>query len=60
MKGGNSEQTREILDELGMPDATIEDCHGVQEICRVVSERAAYLASAGSSQRLILVLVSFA
>lgn len=47
MKGGNSEQTREILDELGMPDATIEDCHGVQEICRVVSERAAYLASAG-------------
>ena len=41
-------QTKEILDELGVNDFTIEDCKNVRKICKAVSERAAYLASAGS------------
>lgn len=47
IKGNKFEQTKEILDELGISDPSIEDCQGVQQICRVVSERAAFLASAG-------------
>jgi len=41
-------QTKEILDELGVNNATIEDCRNVRKICKAVSERAAYLAAAGS------------
>ena len=45
--GGEFEQTLEILDELGVNDVTTEDCKNVRKICQAVSERAAYLASAG-------------
>jgi len=41
-------QTKEILDELGINNVTIEDCRNVRKICKAVSERAAYLASAGA------------
>jgi len=41
-------QTKEILDELGVNDITIEDCRNVRRICKAVSERAAYLASTGT------------
>jgi len=40
-------QTKEILDELGVNNVTIEDCKNVRKICQAVSERAAFLASAG-------------
>jgi len=39
--------TNTILDELGIDDLTLEDCNYVREICKAVSERSAYLASAG-------------
>lgn len=47
VKDKKNEQTKEILDELGISDPSMQDCQGVQEICRLVSERAAFLASAG-------------
>jgi len=40
-------QTKEILYELGVNNVTIEDCKSVRKICQAVSERAAFLASAG-------------
>jgi len=40
-------QTKEILDELGVNNVTIDDCKNVRKICKAVSERAAFLASAG-------------
>lgn len=40
-------RTQQILDELGVIKPTLIDCQRVQEICRVISERAAFLASAG-------------
>ena len=40
-------QTKEILDELGVNHVSNEDCRNVRKICKAVSERAAYLASAG-------------
>jgi len=42
-------QTTEILDELGVNNITVEDCRNVRKICKSVSERAAFLASAGMS-----------
>jgi len=47
--GGEFLQTKEILDELGVEDVTDDDCRNVRKICKAVSERAAYLASAGAS-----------
>lgn len=45
---GEFSRTQQILDELGVIKPTlIIDCQRVQEICRVISERAAFLASAG-------------
>ena len=40
-------QTKEILDELGVIHMSNDDCRNVRRICKAVSERAAYLASAG-------------
>jgi len=40
-------QTKEILDELGVNHVSIGDCRSVRNICKAVSERAAYLASTG-------------
>lgn len=48
-EGGDFSLTKQILDELGMPDATPEECNYVRKICQAVSERAAFLASAGIS-----------
>jgi hexokinase len=45
--GGEFLQTKEILDEVGYSNPSIEDCQNVRKICKAVSERAAYLASAG-------------
>lgn len=39
--------TQQILDELGVVNATETDCQNVKQICCAVSERAAFLASAG-------------
>lgn len=52
---GEFSRTQQILDELGVIKPTlIVDCQRVQEICRVISERAAFLASAG-----ILLFINF-
>ena len=50
-------QTKEILDELGVNDVTIKDCRNVRKICKAVSERAAYLASAGVCKAELCMLV---
>ena len=39
--------TKQIFDELGVPNISDEECDYVRRICRAISERAAYLASAG-------------
>jgi len=44
---GEFTQTIEILDELGVTNVSLEDCRNVRRICTAVSERAAFLASAG-------------
>lgn len=46
--GGEFTLTKQILDELGVPHATLEECGYVRKICQAVSERAAFLASAGN------------
>lgn len=38
---------REILEELGLPHASEQDCANVRYICECVSSRAAHLVSAG-------------
>ncbi|XP_058809472.1 hexokinase type 2 [Phymastichus coffea] len=38
---------REILAELGITNATDQDCENVRYVCSIVSRRAAHLASAG-------------
>jgi hexokinase len=44
---------REILAELGIRNATDQDCENVRYVCSVVSRRAAHLASAGIASLLI-------
>lgn len=39
--------TRKVLHELGIRNATYDDCAIVQHICKIVSRRAAHLAAAG-------------
>ena len=41
--------TRQVFEELEIEQYTIEDCRIVQYCCSLVSSRAAYLASAGTS-----------
>ena len=43
---GQTESTRHVLKELGIYDASDEDCEAVKFICSRVSTRAAYLVSA--------------
>jgi len=50
-------KTEEVLDELGVNSITNEDCNNVRRICKVVSERAAYLASAGTQLKPNFVIV---
>ena len=44
------EKTRQVLDELDIPVTCYRliDCIVLQEVCMVVSTRAAYLAAAGN------------
>jgi len=50
-------QTKEILDELGVNHVSNEDCRNVRSICKAVSERAAYLASAGMLADTLYILI---
>lgn len=43
----NFVKTRQVLDELDIGAYRLADCMVLQEVCRVVSTRAAYLAAAG-------------
>jgi len=47
VEGEDFLNTMRILDELGIEELTLEDCSYVRDICKAVSERSAYLASAG-------------
>lgn len=40
--------TKQVFEELGIPNHTEEDCRIVQHVCCLISTRAAYLASAGN------------
>lgn len=44
---GDYSKCRKVLSELGMPDASDEDCSAVRYICECVSRRAGFMASAG-------------
>ncbi|KAK0095455.1 hypothetical protein PV326_008311 [Microctonus aethiopoides] len=44
---GKYTNCREVLAELGIRNATDQDCENVRYVCSVVSRRAAHLASAG-------------
>ena len=50
----NFPQVRQVLDELGLSNVSTEDCKTLKTICRVVSTRAAYLASAGTTNNITL------
>lgn len=41
------EETRNVLDALGLEHATDQDCNNVKLVCARVSTRAAFLVSAG-------------
>ncbi|CAI9739073.1 hexokinase-2-like isoform X1 [Octopus vulgaris] len=43
------ENTKQILEELGVETYTLEDCKIVKYVCALISARAAFLASAGIS-----------
>lgn len=43
----STEETRKVLDILGLEHATEEDCSNVKLVCARVSTRAAFLVSAG-------------
>jgi len=44
---GDYSKCRKVLIELGMPDASDEDCSVLRHICECVSRRAGFMASAG-------------
>merc|ERR1719369_1092860 len=44
---GDYTKCRKVMTELGMPDASDEDCSAVRYICECVSRRAGFMASAG-------------
>ena len=46
----NFRRTKQALEELGYDDDqySTEDCRNLQYICSIVSQRAAFLASAGN------------
>lgn len=44
---GKYTNCREVLAELGIRNATDQECENVRYVCSVVSRRAAHLASAG-------------
>ena len=46
---GTTTSTRKVLQQLGIHDATDDDCNSVKLICSRVSTRAAYLVSAAIS-----------
>ena len=46
-KPGDYSGCRQVLEQLGLEDASDEDCANVRYICELVSRRAAYLAAAG-------------
>jgi len=46
---GDYSKCRKVMSELGMPDASEEDCSAVRYICECVSRRAGFMASAGIS-----------
>lgn len=46
----NFVKTRQVLDELDVERYRVADCLVMQEVCSVVSTRAAYLAAAGNVQ----------
>ncbi|XP_008207047.1 hexokinase type 2 isoform X3 [Nasonia vitripennis] len=50
---GKYANCREILAELGIRNATDQDCENVRYVCSVVSRRAAHLASAGIATLLV-------
>lgn len=45
--GSEYTNTKQILDELGISNPSSDECKWVRSICQAVSERAAFLASAG-------------
>lgn len=52
-EAGGFKHTQQILDELGVVNATETDYQNVKLICCAVSERAAFLASAGERVQLL-------
>ncbi|CAG0885823.1 unnamed protein product [Cyprideis torosa] len=46
-KKGDYHNARLVLEELGLDDATNEDCENMRYVCECVSRRAAFLVSAG-------------
>ena len=40
--------TKQVLDEVGMPNASVADCEVIRRICHVLSQRSACLVAAGT------------
>lgn len=47
LSSGQENRIRRVLEELGYPKASNEDIEILKEVCHVMSERAARLATAG-------------
>jgi len=45
--GEDVKATKQVLDEVGMPNASTADCQQIRRICHVLSHRAASLVAAG-------------
>ncbi|KAI0989923.1 hypothetical protein GJ496_005054 [Pomphorhynchus laevis] len=45
--GINFEKTALVLEQLGMPNASYEDCAIIRHVCKIVSKRASALTAAG-------------
>lgn len=52
----NFVKARQVLDELDITQHRLADCLVLNEVCKVVSTRAAYLAAAGSYLKFKLIL----
>jgi len=53
VEGGEFQNTEKILDELGVVVVNLEDYQHIRDICKAVSERAAFLASAGKDKEIL-------
>ena len=45
--GEDVKATKQVLDEVGMPNVSTADCQQIRRICHVLSHRAASLVAAG-------------